>query len=381
MSISSLTIPPLISLKLLLVSDAQFINSHAHQQEVHVKFKTPLHLNFTILWKSPYILTQYVQLKQQPKINIAGLLFTTFITLKLNQRLRLKEPSVMAPKKMPSVPGFTAHSDQVFVREADQSDKAPADHPDVVMIYGWGDGLPKHVSKYAEGYLGLFPYAKQIVVLSPIQKAFNSDLQQRSDSMLPVIKAVFPSGEEAPKKILAHTMSNTGAVNYAAMLNAYQQLYNTPCPHQLLVMDSTPGGTNFWANLSRWSRAMALGTAGWFPWPFAVTQGIWAVWLMVNGFYEALIGRESAGGWSSKAVNDGQYEVDGARRLYMYSKEDDLIHWGDIEEHAALSRKLGREADVEVFEGSGHVGHMRMHGEQYWNSILASWKRAIASEL
>lgn len=43
-------------------------------------------------------------------------------------------------------------------------------------------------------------------------------------------------------------------------------------PHQLLIMDSTPGSSDLsWGNVTRWSRAMALGAAAWFPWSFAVT--------------------------------------------------------------------------------------------------------------
>lgn len=337
------------------------------------------------LWKAS-LLTQYAQLARRPsKRHAAGLLLGIFLLLKLRQKLRSKKRAAMPSlKKGPAIPGFTALSDQVFVRNPEASDEpAPDGHPDVVMVYGWGDGLPKHVAKYAEGFRVIYPRAKQILVLSPISKAMFNDLGQRSQLMMPVVKELFPEGPDAegvPKTILAHTMSNTGAVNYAATANAFKELYKAPFPHQLLSMDSTPGSTTLsWSNLVRWSRAMALGTAGFFPWPFSVTQSIWAFFLLINGTYEGLIGRESAGGWSRRAANDDAYEAKGARKLYMYSKEDDLIGWEDIEEHVAETRKLGWQADVEVFEGSGHVGHMRMHGEQYWKAITESWKRAVAA--
>lgn len=292
--------------------------------------------------------------------------------------------------KLPSIPGFTAVSDQVLVREPSASDgpapaPLPAGHPGTVLVYGWGDGLPKHVAKYADGFRVLYPHTRQVVILSPISKALFSDLQKRSEAMLPVIKAIWPDGppaEDTPgPTVLAHTMSNTGAVNYAATLYAFRQLYDRALPHQLLVMDSTPGSTDVTgANLVRWSRAMALGTAAWFPWPFVVTQSIWAVALAINGFYEWLIGRKSAGAWSRVAANDTTYELKSARKMYIYSKEDDLIGWEDIELHVAETRKLGWTADVEVFDGSGHVGHMRKAPEQYWKAIMESWERAIKAE-
>ncbi|UNI18176.1 hypothetical protein JDV02_004460 [Purpureocillium takamizusanense] len=318
-----------------------------------------------------------------------------------------------AARKGPAIAGFTALSDQVFVRDATTSTASTTsdgsdDDPTTVIIYGWGDGLPKHVAKYADGYRELFPAARQVVVLSPIARAMFSDLRQRAEHMEPVVKAVFGGDDDdegtgttsnktegnssssnstrAPR-VLVHTMSNTGAVNYAATLHAYreaqqQQLRNnsttpTPMPHDLLIMDSTPGSTEMSAaNVSRWSRAMAIGTAAWFPWPRAATQAIWAAVLCLNALYAAVIGRESAGAWSRRAVNDGAYEAPAARKLYLYSREDDLIAWEDVEAHAAEARERGWEPDVELFEGSGHVGHMRRHPRQYWGAIRASWEKA-----
>jgi hypothetical protein len=286
--------------------------------------------------------------------------------------------------KSPPFPGFTSLSDQVFTRpgeavEDDSQKKRQQSDPTIVLLYGWGDGLPKHVAKYADGFRQLFPHATQVVVLSPISRAMFSDLQQRSDHMVPVIKALTKKSTDlAAERILVHIMSNTGAVNYAATLNSYQEVFGKPMPHQMLSLDSTPGSTDLtMSNISRWSRAMALGTAGFFPWPFAMTQSIWAMFLCVNSFYAWTIGRESAGAWSIKAVNNAQYELPEASRLYMYSKEDDLIGWEDIELHVAESRQLGIKSDTEVFSGSGHVGHMRKFPKQYWSAIQRAWQKAM----
>lgn len=289
------------------------------------------------------------------------------------------------PAKIPKFPGFIAHSDQVFSRasEAAQTTEQKIlpkhqNDPTTVLLYGWGDGIPKHVAKYADGFRQLYPYATQIVVLSPISKAMFSNLRQRTDYMLPVLKVLFNNDDIDSSRVLVHTMSNTGAVNYAATLNAYQEAHGHPMPHQLLVMDSTPGSTELsWGNVSRWSRAMALGTAAWFPWPFVITQAIWGAFLVFNSLYGWMIGRQSAGQWSVRAVNHALYETKAARRLYLYSKEDDLILWEDIERHVAETRPLGWEADAELFSGSGHVGHMRMHPGQYWGAIQKSWEKAV----
>ena len=281
--------------------------------------------------------------------------------------------------KTSSVAGFTKLSDQVYFRDGDLQKDAGENDPDVVIIYGWGDCLPQHLLKYAEGYRELFPCAKQVFVLSPIAKAMFTSLEQRSSFMLPILQNVFPDGpQDAPPKILVHAMSNTGAIFFAATLNEYVRQYHTPMPHAFFVMDSTPGGTNLtWSNLKRWSLAMSLGTAKWFPWPFFFTQSIWGFFLLLNSLYLWLRRKQHAGAWSRVAANNEKYAVKEAPRLYMYSKEDDLIGYADIEEHAVEATTKGYQVSTKVFSGSGHVGHMRMHPEEYWASIEKSWRSAV----
>ncbi|ATY61705.1 hypothetical protein A9K55_007026 [Cordyceps militaris] len=288
-------------------------------------------------------------------------------------------------RKSPSMPGFARLSDQVFVRSGDAETGADSTtNPDIVVIYGWGDCLPQHVAKYADGYRAAFPRAQQVVVLSPIAKALFTTREQRRGHMTPVVEHLFgPPGlgaAETGATILVHAMSNTGAVNFAATLDAYAARFGRPMPHALFVMDSTPGATDLsWANLKRWSRAMALGTAKWFPWPFAATQSLWALLFLLHTLYLWLRRRQHAGAWSRVAAHQEEFATREARRLYMYSKDDDLIGYREIEEHAEESKKLGYAVDVKEFFGSGHVGHMRLHPDEYWKAIQQSWGRTTAS--
>ncbi|KAF7561614.1 hypothetical protein G7046_g2532 [Stylonectria norvegica] len=270
--------------------------------------------------------------------------------------------------KAPTFPGFTPLSDQVFVKdgEASPSNTTPGS-PKVVIIFGWGDGQARHVAKYSDGYRQLFPHAKQIVVLSPIFKALYSDLKQRSENMKPVIEAAFGSSQPATdpehlheSEVLLHCMSNAGGVNCAATLHAYYDLFKKPLPHQLLVLDSTPGSPHMtFVNLKKMT--------------------LWGGFLLFNHAFEHISGRESAPVFSIRAINDEQFEMKTARKLYIYSKEDDIISWEDIEEHVAQARTRGYAADSLAMSGSGHVGHMRMFPEVYWDKVREAWKEAISS--
>jgi hypothetical protein len=294
--------------------------------------------------------------------------------------------------------GFKKLSNQVYVQEGGSATGIPSpEHPSTVIIYGWGDARPRHVSKYVAGYRQLFPHAQIVLIFSPILKALYQTLEARSRTMIPVLETVYPEAaaaltgnpstnqpeEEAKKgdrRVLLHVMSNTGGLNCAATMNAYtSNTHGAVMPHQLMICDSTPGSTDFARNVGAWSKAMSVGAAGWFPWPAAFTQALAAVFLACLYGAGWAIGATSAGEYSTRAVNDARLSDTSAKRLYLYSKEDEIIRWDDIEHHAADARQKGWSVTAELFEGTPHVGHMRAHPEQYWAAIAAAWREAAAA--
>ncbi|KAK3954768.1 hypothetical protein QBC32DRAFT_74182 [Pseudoneurospora amorphoporcata] len=290
-------------------------------------------------------------------------------------------------KKSPLGPGFNRLTEQIYLQEAPSSATplSPSD-PTTILLYGWGDARPKHLAKYVDGYRALFPAAKFVVVLCPILRCLYQTLEARSKAMTPVISACFGSLESADRKsvesssnnrILVQVMSNTGGMYFAATLNAYRKRFGDAFPHHMLVADSTPGSTSFLQNAGPWSRAMAIGAPGWLPLPFMVTQALACFFLAALHGFGWLIGASSAAAYSVAAVNNDELCQKSARRLYMYSKEDDIIYWEDIEKHAAQARQKGYVVDLDMFEGTPHVGHMRQHPEQYWGAVKKTWTEAI----
>ena len=303
------------------------------------------------------------------------------------------------------LPGFTAVTGQIFIQnlvdpgDAEAGTTRDPSHPDTVMIFGWGDARPRHVSKYVEGYKRLFPHARIVLVFSPILRALLAGLEARTSNMAPVVEAVFPTSESRPEsefesgpenekveeakprqKILAHVMSNTGGINYAAMLNAHVQRHGSVLRHDLVVLDSTPGSSDFFPNVGRWSRAMAIGATSTLPIPFLAAQAVAAGFLGAMHFAGWMVGRVSAAEFSVGAVNNSAIADVTTRRLYLYSKEDDIIHYEDIEWHAKDAAKQGFVVDSEIFEGTPHVGHMRKYPERYWDAIAESWRRVAEAQ-
>ncbi|KAJ6098871.1 hypothetical protein N7467_000406 [Penicillium canescens] len=291
----------------------------------------------------------------------------------------------MSPRPIP-FPGFTPISDRVYLRNGNEKSKpVPADEPTTIIISGWGDGMPKHVSKYSDGFHELFPSSRIIVILSGTLQASNQQEEARIEAMMPVVDTIFPTptgsgGEE--ERVLIHAMSNTGAIFAAAAVVGYQRRHGTDktFPHKLLICDSTPGSLDFASQVGRWSHAMAVGTAKFFPWPAIITQGLWYIFLWANCALERLRGSEPSGVWANRVMTDKSITSTDSHRLYLYSKEDEIIGWKDLEENVAGVKALGWPVDLEMFEGSPHVGHMRLHPEQYWNKISNAWKQAVTDK-
>ncbi|KAM0401214.1 hypothetical protein ACHAQC_001895 [Fusarium culmorum] len=110
-------------------------------------------------------------------------------------------------KTKPNFPGFKSLSKRVFVREGeDFGAKQPIPgHPHAVVVYGWGDAPPKHVSKFTDGYRQLYPHAKQIAVLSPIGQGFFDHVSKRTEDMMPVVNELFPQDRASSSdSILLH---------------------------------------------------------------------------------------------------------------------------------------------------------------------------------
>jgi hypothetical protein len=278
-----------------------------------------------------------------------------------------------AARSSSHLPGFTPLSKNIYMHPG--SSPSSTSDPTTILIYGWGDAQPKHLAKYIAGYQTLFPTSRIVCIFTPLVATTMQSLAKRSLSMQAVVKAL-PLFSD---RVLAHVMSNMGGTSYASTLHRYRAVHASPLPHMLTVFDSTPGSSSLRKNLWPWSRAMALDMARSMPWcPQAVNYALAVVFLtVIHGLVWAM-GADSPAVFSIGATSNPEYDTKDARRLYMYSKEDQIINWRDIEGHAAQARDKGWKVDLETFEGTPHVGHMRTFPVQYWAAIKKCWENAVA---
>ncbi|KAK1855409.1 indole-diterpene biosynthesis protein [Colletotrichum chrysophilum] len=151
-------------------------------------------------------------------------------------------------------------------------------------------------------------------------------------------------------------------------------------PHLLLVMDSTPGSIDHSpGKIGRMADAMTVGVRSKVPWPPQVTKVMCIMILYMMRAVELVRSRENLLVVAFRMANDEMFETKLARRLYIYSKEDRTTTWEAVEKHVNEARHLGYKVDSNLWEGSGHVEHMRKSPEKYCTIIGKAWEEATGS--
>lgn len=64
-------------------------------------------------------------------------------------------------------------------------------------------------------------------------------------------------------------------------------------------------------------------------------------------------------------------------RLYVYSQNDELVGYDDVEEHVADARRAGYRVETDFYTRSAHVAHMRNDPNRYWTAIESLWSSVV----
>ncbi|KAE8350315.1 hypothetical protein BDV28DRAFT_43281 [Aspergillus coremiiformis] len=289
-------------------------------------------------------------------------------------------------------------SDDVYVYDPRSDSPDPsssATDPRIIVLYTWADAHIRLVQKYLQGYRDLYPTAKIVVVMAKTMKTFFAGRETNKTTVREmVVKELWPvSGGtsdtvcELPggikyrgkphSRILMHAFSNSGGVNLEATSLVWHSLQHSvdqsigPLPIHGLILDSTPGGCSFSREFHRWTAGVAIGFA--FL-PKVLAKFVAVIIVLLRFGLPGLLGKESLPVRGRRVVNSSDFIPTTSGRLYIYSDSDPLIGEKDVESHAQEAKTKGYgKIELEKFEGSGHVAHMRQDPKRYWAAIARFW--------
>jgi hypothetical protein len=131
-----------------------------------------------------------------------------------------------------------------------------------------------------------------------------------------------------------------------------------------MILDSAPGRATY----SRSIAAMSVGLPKFFPIRI-IGILILHIVCIVMWLKRHVFGAENVITRVRRELNDPLLFPTEARRVYLYSKTDDMVDWETVEEHALEAEEDGCQVERERFVKSKHVGHMMEDYDRYWGAI------------
>lgn len=144
----------------------------------------------------------------------------------------------------------------------------------------------------------------------------------------------------------------------------YRKYYSQPLPLNGTILDSAPGRATYKRSIA----AMSIGLPEFLPLRLfgimILHIACIAMWLQRH-----ILGGENVITRVRRELNDPLLFPREARRIYLYSKTDEMVDWETVEEHANEAEGEGVHVERERFVKSKHVGHMREDFDRYWGAV------------
>lgn len=334
-------------------------------------------------------------------------------------RVLYHDPSLISSEGVDIDSNDSNHNSKNDDKDNGRKDDSNSD-PDLIIFCSWMHAQPRHIAKYTAQHRALFP-------LSPIlllrqdggdftwrPEAWQMQAMTRAVEVIsnlrarPSLSSTATTSSTLPPRVLMHVLSNGGA--YTAYIlekscNSYhhqqtesQSNSNSAplLPINALILDSLPGRTTLPIAVTAFSQILPptlapplryLGISALYALIFTMRLPSYLPWPIYKPDQLALSrarlnARESA--FMRESV---------AERAYIYSEEDKLIPWRDVETHAAEAegglrggsssseeKGAGEQQErvkLEKFMGSGHVAHAMADAERYWRIVTGAWRAAV----
>ncbi|KAF2621853.1 hypothetical protein BU25DRAFT_228452 [Macroventuria anomochaeta] len=283
----------------------------------------------------------------------------------------------MAKTKQPYdiIPGFQSIAPSIWVRICFSISTQSEDDstPCLIILMTWTGAHNRYISSYTSKYASMFPSSRMMVITTSAKDfIFRSSarkqkrLQQAVDYILS-LRAELPLGR---KGILLHLFSEGGTNKGCELASAYRAATDTRLPISAMYLDSTPGHPRYLRLCSALSKS--------FPPVFVLRHLAKVTAVIVLGLvwvlYHVFIGYENNPvSRSREQLHDRMLFDLTVPRCYLYSKNDALIAWQDVYEHAGESmERCGCVTEV-IFADSGHVDHAKIEPKRYWDTVKSVW--------
>ncbi|MCJ1375575.1 hypothetical protein MMC20_006812 [Loxospora ochrophaea] len=240
--------------------------------------------------------------------------------------------------------------------------------PDTIILSAWNNAAQRHMSKYISGYTTLYPNARLLLLTTTTPDLVYRTTSSQNATLSPVVDALCAQPND---RLLIHCFSNGGAYKFTELCTAYRNTTGNVLPIRAMILDSGPdNGRSFKRSLAAVVQGLPKQWHLRIPGMFIAYILVGVVWL------RSFFNQKSAIEKMYKNLNEPKVIDINARRCYVYSQADDMVWWKEIEAHSQDAEAKGWKTAKEKFEGSMHVGHVRLDGQRYWKIVTDTWENS-----
>lgn len=266
--------------------------------------------------------------------------------------------------------------------------RTDTDNPALIIIFGWMNAGNGPLAKYVRQYQALFPASAILLVTCTFAGMTLPWLGLREARIAATATRAILEQDEAqtsldsnaeprPRpRLLAHVFSNAGSTMLYHLYTAYAATgasdgpETSVLPLHATVFDSTPAAFTYQTLLQGILDGAPSAATRLAIMPIAYLY-VALIWTAVT----VLRVPDHIGDLAPRAHNDPA-RVNEARRVYMYSLADRITPAAGVERHADEAEARGFHVRREVFDGTGHVSHARVHADRYWRIVSQTWEEA-----
>ncbi|KAK4186953.1 hypothetical protein QBC35DRAFT_251962 [Podospora australis] len=298
-----------------------------------------------------------------------------------------------------SLPGFLRLSPSIHLQDPDlfrctlnhpQSSSPPSSQgrnpppPDLIIITSWTGAIDRHVAKYTASYNALFPGTPILVITTVVSDLTLRSTKHKIKSLAPAVDylltrnlhVVGPFFSPTPNpffpspfsSILLHAFSEGGSFAAVSLAKAFlRHSSHTKIPIAAFIFDSTPGTStpSLRSATAAFSRSCPSSSLGLLAYTAFRLSPHTKSWLELT--------REGINDLSLWDIHNG------IPRTYLFSEQDDLVLWQDVQRHGLESaEKYGVKSLMVRFKRTAHCGHARDNDpaskKVYWAAVRQTWE-------
>ncbi|KAJ5682727.1 hypothetical protein N7462_005892 [Penicillium macrosclerotiorum] len=262
--------------------------------------------------------------------------------------------------------------------------------PSLVILCTWvGGATPRRINKYLAQYREIHPTTSLLLITAGIFKTAIRPFSSIRASLKPAREAIcYILNRETREKprtiggqrgILLHLFSHGGgnnavqlAISFKDELDAGSIFFSNLLG---IVLDCCPGDDT----LQRMIKATEVSMPDTALSHLLRKTLLYPSLSLVNGLQHLRLVRAIED--LRELINDAAIFGTGPKRLYIYSKEDIMVNWENVQSHVKEARSRGYPVDQVVFDHGSHCGLVIEDANRYWTSIQRFWDGEEVSDL